>query len=84
MNNSEERNEFEGAVPILKVRDLAASMDYYVNKRGFEKRWDAGALPGFGAARSRSFSVRERRDALACGRPSASDERRNDRAKDDG
>ena len=32
-------NEFESAIPILNVKDLAASMDYYVNKLGFEKKW---------------------------------------------
>ena len=36
-------NEFEGAVPILNVKDLSASMDYYVNKLGFEKKWIAEA-----------------------------------------
>ncbi len=32
-------NEFSGAVPILNVKNFAASMDYYVNKLGFEKSW---------------------------------------------
>jgi catechol 2,3-dioxygenase-like lactoylglutathione lyase family enzyme len=31
--------EFTGAVPILRVNNLDASIDYYVNKLGFTKRW---------------------------------------------
>ncbi len=37
-------NEFSGAVPILNVKDFAASMDYYLNKLGFKKNWE---WPGF-------------------------------------
>ncbi len=37
-------NEFEGVVPILNVKSLAASLDYYVNKLGFKKNWE---WPGF-------------------------------------
>ena len=32
--------DFEGAVPILNVKDLAASIDYYVNKLGFKINWE--------------------------------------------
>jgi len=32
-------SDFEGAIPILNVKDLAASMDYYVHKLGFERKW---------------------------------------------
>jgi catechol 2,3-dioxygenase-like lactoylglutathione lyase family enzyme len=41
-------NNFECVVPILNVRDFAASMDYYVNKLGFKKQWDWGTPPSFG------------------------------------
>jgi predicted enzyme related to lactoylglutathione lyase len=41
-------NEFEGLTPILNVRDFAASMDYYVNKLGFRKKWDWGHPATFG------------------------------------
>jgi hypothetical protein len=41
-------NEFSGAVPILNVKNFAASMDYYVHKLGFEKEWDWGSPPNFG------------------------------------
>jgi len=34
-------NDFEGVIPILNVKDLAASMDYYVNKLGFKKNWES-------------------------------------------
>src|SRR5262245_49855382 len=33
-------NRFESAVPILNVKNVTASIDYYVNKLGFEKEWD--------------------------------------------
>ena len=39
---------FEGATPILKVKNFTASMEYYVNKLGFEKKWDWGEPPTFG------------------------------------
>ena len=41
-------NEFECLVPILNVKNFAASMDYYVNKLGFSKKWDWGDPPSFG------------------------------------
>ena len=40
-------NEFEGLIPILNVNDLATSLDYYVKKLGFEKKWDWGEPPTF-------------------------------------
>lgn len=30
---------FKGVVPVLRVRDLPASLDYYVRKLGFEVKW---------------------------------------------
>jgi uncharacterized glyoxalase superfamily protein PhnB len=41
-------NEFENVVPILNVKNFAASMDYYVNMLGFRKKWDWGDPPTFG------------------------------------
>lgn len=41
-------NEFECVIPILNVKNFAASMDYYVNKLGFRKKWDWGNPPTFG------------------------------------
>jgi catechol 2,3-dioxygenase-like lactoylglutathione lyase family enzyme len=41
-------NEFECVIPILNVKNFAASMDYYVNKLGFSKKWDWGSPPTFG------------------------------------
>ena len=35
-------NEFECMIPILNVRNFAASLDYYVNKLGSRKKWDWG------------------------------------------
>lgn len=42
-------NDFECAIPILNVGNFAASMDYYLNKLGFSKKWDWGTPPTFGA-----------------------------------
>jgi len=44
-------NEFECVTPILNVKDLRASMDYYVQKLGFEKQWDWGDPPDFGCVK---------------------------------
>ncbi len=41
-------SEFECAIPILNVKNFAASMDYYTNKLGFRKKWDWGEPPTFG------------------------------------
>lgn len=41
-------NEFECAIPILNVKNCAASMDYYIQKLGFRKKWDCGTPPTFG------------------------------------
>ena len=41
-------NEFKCAVPILNVKNFAISLDYYVNKLGFHKKWDWGEPPTFG------------------------------------
>ena len=39
---------FEAATPILNVKNFQASMEYYVQKLGFEKKWDWGDPPDFG------------------------------------
>jgi catechol 2,3-dioxygenase-like lactoylglutathione lyase family enzyme len=41
-------NEFEWVIQILNVNNFAVSMDYYVNKLGFHKKWDWGDPPTFG------------------------------------
>ena len=38
---------FESVVPILNVRNVPASIDYYVEKLGFQKEWDWGSPPDF-------------------------------------
>jgi predicted enzyme related to lactoylglutathione lyase len=40
--------QFQCLTPILCVKNFAASMDYYVHKLGFTKKWDWGTPPGFG------------------------------------
>jgi catechol 2,3-dioxygenase-like lactoylglutathione lyase family enzyme len=37
-------HRFTGAVPILRVNDLDASLDYYISKLGFKENW---RWPGF-------------------------------------
>ena len=37
--------------PILYVRDFAEAMNYYTQKLLFEKLWDWGDPPSFGAVR---------------------------------
>ena len=41
-------NRFLSSVPILNVKSVRASIDYYVHKLGFEKEWDWGDPPTFG------------------------------------
>jgi hypothetical protein len=41
----------ESLTPILYVRDFAETMNYYTEKLLFEKLWEWGEPPGFGAAR---------------------------------
>jgi len=40
-------NRFESAIPILNVKNVAASIDYYVEKLGFQKEWDWGTPPNY-------------------------------------
>jgi catechol 2,3-dioxygenase-like lactoylglutathione lyase family enzyme len=40
-------SRFLSSVPILNVRSVPASIDYYVHKLGFEKEWDWGDPPTF-------------------------------------
>jgi len=38
-------------IPILYAEDFGRSVDYFTQKLGFEKLWDWGDPPGFGAVR---------------------------------
>ncbi len=40
-------NRFESAVPIFNVKNVPASIAYYVDKLGFRKEWDWGAPATF-------------------------------------
>ncbi len=40
-------NRFESAVPIFNVKNVPASIAYYVEKLGFQKEWDWGAPATF-------------------------------------
>jgi uncharacterized glyoxalase superfamily protein PhnB len=44
-------NRFESAIPILNVANVLASIDYYVDKLGFEKEWEWGSPPTFASVR---------------------------------
>ena len=50
-------NRFHRAVPILNVTNFAASVDYYIYKLGFEKRWDWGDPPTFGCVSRGDLSI---------------------------
>lgn len=50
-------NGFDGVIPILKVGSFAASLDYYVNKLGFSRRWDSGEPPSFGCVGRDKVSI---------------------------
>ena|ERR1051326_1476233 len=41
-------NNFTCVIPILNVKDFALSIDYYINKLGFQEKWDWGEPPTFG------------------------------------
>src|SRR6187549_2840082 len=41
----------ESLTPILYVRDFAEAMNYYTQKLLFERLWEWGDPPGFGAVR---------------------------------
>jgi uncharacterized glyoxalase superfamily protein PhnB len=41
-------SDFGEVIPILNVKNFQVSMDYYVQKLGFEKKWDWGDPPNFG------------------------------------
>jgi catechol 2,3-dioxygenase-like lactoylglutathione lyase family enzyme len=53
-------NQFECVIPILNVKNFAASMDYYVNKLRFSKKWDWGNPPTFGCV------TRDKVDIFLC------------------
>lgn len=40
-------NYFEGSTPQLEVRNLASAIDYFVQRLGFEKEWQAGNPASF-------------------------------------
>ena len=49
--NERAANRFEKAVPILAVRNIVASIGYYVDKLGFEKQWEWGDPVDFACVR---------------------------------
>ncbi len=50
-------NRFEIVVPILTVKDMTASMEYYVTKLGFEKKWEWGNPPDFACVRRQQVEL---------------------------
>jgi len=56
-------NRFENMTPILNVKDVAASIDYYVEKLGFHLRWDWGSPPGFACVGRDAIQIFLCRDA---------------------
>ncbi len=47
----------ECITPILRVNNLADSIDYYVNKLGFKKDWDWGDPPDFGSVSRNGWCI---------------------------
>jgi catechol 2,3-dioxygenase-like lactoylglutathione lyase family enzyme len=47
--------EFEGVAPILRVGNLAASIDYYVQVLGFKVDWHGGGIAGVSRDRCHIF-----------------------------
>ena len=47
----------ECIIPILNVKNLAASMDYYVNVLGFRVEWDWGDPPDVGSVARDDHSI---------------------------
>ena len=47
----------ECITPIISVKNLAASIDYYVKKLGFKKDWDWGDPPDFGSVSRGGWSI---------------------------
>ncbi|RKU11614.1 bleomycin resistance family protein [Candidatus Poribacteria bacterium] len=47
----------ECIIPILNVKSLAASMDYYVNVLGFRVEWDWGDPPDVGSVERDGYSI---------------------------
>ena len=47
----------EFIIPILNVRNLSASIDYYVNVLGFRKEWNWGDPPDFGSVARDDHSI---------------------------
>ena len=53
----ETESKVESIIPILYVKNFAASIDYYVNVLGFTKDWDWGDPPAFGSVSRDDFSI---------------------------
>ena len=47
----------ECIIPILNVRNFAASIDYYVNVLGFRVEWDWGDPPDVGSVARDDYSI---------------------------
>ena len=47
----------ECIIPILKVRNFSASIDYYVNVLGFRVEWDWGDPPDIGSVERDNYSI---------------------------
>jgi len=57
---------FEEITPILRVRDVAASIGYYIEKLGFATSWRWGEPPSFGAVRRDDLEIQFCKDGQGC------------------
>ncbi len=58
MSSTATTNAVECIVPILSVKDISVSIDYYVKVLGFKQEWSYGAAsPTFAGVSRDSFSI---------------------------
>jgi predicted lactoylglutathione lyase len=51
------KTRFECIIPILSVKNVSASIDYYVKVLGFKKDWDDGDSPTMASVSRDNFSI---------------------------
>jgi hypothetical protein len=49
--------KFEQVTPILSVRDVGASIGYYLDRLGFEESWQWGHPPTFGGVSHNNIEI---------------------------
>lgn len=55
--DKEKAIELECITPILYVKNVAVSVDYYINRLGFKKEWNWGDPPNFASVSRDDFPI---------------------------